>query len=557
MAVHGLLYSRIGYDCKDPKRALVRSTDRAYLRDNAWFEIAPAAGGEALYAGRAAYWGEKWKSHWWEIDFSALDTEGEYRIRIPHSAIEVSDPIKIGRSVLWDETVTLVALEQMEAREALARNRRGWKDCGSVWREANSHAATVIGLCDLLALGFQWLEDRDVSRLARQLTVGCDYLAQCQDKAEQCGFPSGAVVHEIPNHMFVIPGDVAQSAVAFGYASRLLTDRDPGRSADYLKRAILAVDYLLRDAKPYGPAGFSHWNHGAPEDFDVPEQFMTRDLLMMLWGAVELWASGQTRYQQDAVRLARRIIRRQVHEEHSEGGYYGHFYTFDGGGFTEKANIHHHVGHDTGGSFPYYITPLIDMLSRWYDHPDAPLWREAVRKFAYGFLKPACMENPFRLIPAGYYANEGILNFCGPWHGINTSIAFGSALASRLEAMFGDRAFREIATGNLQWIAGLHAGITKESLAGSLFWKADIPEGVALPYSQIQGAGHRQTGNWSGIVGSIPNGFSVNPQFELKVKPSAEADAPLLYTDEDWIPHGAGWVSALAWRRDCKLYADL
>ena len=61
--------------------------------------------------------------------------------------------------------------------------------------------------------------------------------------------------------------------------------------------------------------------------------------------------------------------------------------------------------------------------------------------------------------------------------------------------------------------------------------------------------GRQSVGNWTGIRGTIPNGFSTNPQFKLVVEPTVENDGPWLYTDEDWIPHGAGWLSALAHMR--------
>jgi hypothetical protein len=43
--------------------------------------------------------------------------------------------------------------------------------------------------------------------------------------------------------------------------------------------------------------------------------------------------------------------------------------------------------------------------------------------------------------------------------------------------------------------------------------------------------GRRWTGCWTGIRGSVPNGFSVNPQFQLVVEPDIEKDEPLLYTE--------------------------
>ncbi|MBC8080954.1 MAG: glycoside hydrolase family 9 protein, partial [Gorillibacterium sp.] len=492
-AATGLLVSQIGYDRKDPMRALIRSPRREELPTDVNYQLIDALTGEVVMTGPVTYWGTLWQHYWWEADFSNPGiSEAKYRLEIGsnNEVFFASAPFPISDHLLWKEAFIPVALEQMEERSKRARNGNGWKDCGSEWREANSHATAVIGLCDILTLGFEWLSSEEIDRLAKQLTVGCDYLALCQDQAQALGIDRGAVVHEIPNHLFVIPGDVMQCVVAFSYASRLLIEHAPDKSKEYLERAKLSFDYLQGSAAPYGPVGFSALNHGAPEDYKLPQDWMTRDLLMMLWGSVELWVSGaDSRYKDHAVQTARRIMKRQVPEDQAEDGCYGHFYTFDDGGFTEKANIHHHVGHDTGGTFPQYIIPFLDMASRWYDHPDAPLWRECVQRFAYGYFLPACKRNPFYLLPTGVFGQEGLLVFSGPWHGINVSYGWAASLALKLEIFTDDSSFRQIAVGNVQWIAGLNAGVTSDSFGSCLAWKEAIPEGAAVPYSLIYGIG--------------------------------------------------------------------
>lgn len=558
MPAKGLLHSQIGYDFKDPMRAIYRGGSRQDLSDQARFSLRRESGNTIACEGPARYWGEVWQSHWWELDFSGIDQAGTYRLILQdgEKTVQESDPFEIGPFVLWQKSMRTVALDQMERRSQLARNHKGWKDCGSDFREANSHATTIIGLCDLLN-AYTHLSDDDTARLAAQIVQGCDYLCACQDKAEQIGKPRGALVHEIPNYMVVIPGDVAQSVVALTKSSRMLSEIEPEKSAEYLRRAQLAFDYLLKDARPYGPSGFSHLNHGAPPDFRVPEQWMTRDLLMFMWGGLELWISGQSDCQEIVTRLARDVMARQIQKEQAQDAYYGHFQAFLPAPFSEKANTHHHIGHDTGSTFPFWILPFIEMCGRWQDHPDAGLWDQTIRDFAYGFFLPACSGNPFYLMPEGHFGDEGILHFCGPWHGINASLALGGALAAKLEGYLHDAAFRQIATGNLQWIAGLHAGITRESFGGCVLWQEDVPADQAISYSQIYGVGHRCAQNWTNIPGSIANGFSVNPQFELSVAPSRQADQPLLYTDEDWIPHAAGWISGLVALRGVKTFADL
>jgi len=202
---------------------------------------------EPALCGDVHYWGQTWNAHWWEMDFSALEQAGEYVIVVSApdgNALYRSESVTIGDNILWRETVEAIALDQMEARVRDARNGIGWKDCGAEWREANSHATTVIGLCELLSVGFQWLTAEQVARLRAQIIHGCDYLALLQDTATRIGAPDGALVHEIPNHMVLIPGDTAQAVVALAHAGRLLADTYPEKSQDYIRRAVRAMNYL-------------------------------------------------------------------------------------------------------------------------------------------------------------------------------------------------------------------------------------------------------------------------------------------------------------------------
>lgn len=70
-----------------------------------------------------------------------------------------------------------------------------------VYREVGSTTGALIGLLDLLNIGFQWLEQDYRQRLAQQVIHGCDYLVSCQQRAADLGFPAGVLVHELPNFM--------------------------------------------------------------------------------------------------------------------------------------------------------------------------------------------------------------------------------------------------------------------------------------------------------------------------------------------------------------------
>jgi hypothetical protein len=273
---------------------------------------------------------------------------------------------------------------------------------------------------------------------------------------------------------------------------------------------------------------------------------MTRDLLMALWAGVQLASSGQTNLKEDLFRLADGILERQFVEDEAEFGFWGHFREFHRLPHSEKANTHHDVGHDTGTVMAWNMRPLMDLARRFPEHPLVPGIRQAIRNFAIHFAIPACRQNPFGLLPQGVFEGEGLLDFCGPWHGTNVTYGYFASMAMRLGAFCQLPELYDLAVANTQWICGLHAGITREALEGCVYWRETIPEGVAMPYSQILGVGRRQVGGWTSIRGTIVNGFSTNPQFTLQVPPTRDNDGPWLYTDEDWVPHAGGFLSAVA-----------
>jgi hypothetical protein len=257
-----------------------------------------------------------------------------------------------------------------------------------------------------------------------------------------------------------------------------------------------------------------------------------------------LYLCGKTEYENDIFKTADVIMSRQIPKNKAEDGLYGHFYTFSDGAYSEKSNVHHSTGHDCGAIYPHNIIPLIFATKQFSHRPEAKQWRECIRNFALGYMLPACEANPFKLLPVGYFTGEGLLSFCGPWHGINATYGYAAALAVHLEGY--DRRFRDIAVSNLQWIAGLNSGITKESYKSSVLWEDDIPDDIAIPMSQIDGIGTRSVRAWSGIKGAIANGFSANMQFTFDTPCTMENDVPRYFCDEDWVPHTGGWACAMA-----------
>jgi hypothetical protein len=546
-AVQGLLVSQIGYESGRPKRAVIRGASRDFVPEGALLEIRDALTGARVSSASVEYWGALWRSHWWVADFSGVDREGIYEALLTSEGRVVlrDGPVRIAPDLLYARTWRPVALEQLQRRVIFATDRKGWADCGATLREANSHAVMVIGLCDLLERAPDTLPAADCDELVAQVRRGGDYLAECQDLAQAEHLGDGAVAHEYTHQHRVIPGDVAKCAVAWARAAQVLKEGHARAAEQYAQRAQRALHWLGTCPLPV-PDNFHPWAHGAPENTTPPAEFMTRDLVTTAWAHWELHKTGRGGSLERAAALTDRIIGRQRTEEHAEDGLYGQFRSFDSLPFTEKAWEHHGVGHDCGATFPHYLIYLIEMYRAMPDHPRAQAWRECLERFAFGYFIPACSRNPFLLLPQGVFGEQGLLQFGGLWHGSHGAYAHAAALAVELGALFGGSEFAAIATGNVQWIAGLNAGVTRESLAASHVWSDDIPEGVAEARSMILGIGNRWAGSWRTIRGSICNGFDPDQQFRFDVPPTRDNDGPFMFTDEDWIVHAGAWLSAIS-----------
>lgn len=553
LKVDGILYSQLGYDRPGMKRIIIRDISKNALKKDASFEIYNEKGEMVLNSG-VKYWGEKWNTHWWIVDFSSVKEAGSYRAQIESGNQSVTiDDLKIGKNLLWNETWKTVALTQLHDRiEWRDKNARihgeehaqggGWQDCGGYLREVNSHATMLVGLYDLLETSHNRISTQEQVEIREQIQIGLDYIAYCQDKAKELKHGEGAVIHHWPKHTNVITGDVAKSAMVFARGAKLLKATHPKKAEEYLYRAQIAFKWLDENGpnhhcggtdfkgKVQPDDGFDKWTHGAPQDFVRPVEWMTRDLVMMVYAAVELYYCQQYEYKEKAKYYASEVLKRQIGKKNAEGKFYGHFRLYENCDFSEKAFTHHSMAYDAGSTFPHYIIPLIEMVKLWPEDKISVKIEKAVRDFAYGYFYPACTDNPFNLLPTGYFKGQGLLVFSGLWHGMNGSYGSAAALAYDLTNFLKDRKFEDIAVSNLQWIIGVNSGIRE----GDEF----------KPKSMIYGIGKEHAGSWTKIPGTICNGFDADGQFVLK-KPLKETDGPNVFTDEGWITHSGGWLSAI------------
>ncbi|MDN5204196.1 glycoside hydrolase family 9 protein [Fulvivirgaceae bacterium BMA10] len=550
----GVLYSRVGYDSNHIKHIILRGANKEYIEENAVFTIL-AKNGKEVFRGKIKFWGNKWQNFWWLVDFTDLKTEGEFTCRIETGNDHLeTGAFKVRSNLLWEDTWKIVTLDQLKARiEFRDKNvvkhgpehaqGGGWQDCGGYLREVNSHATMIVGLLDLLEFSAHKIQTSDQQKIVEQILVGLDYIAFCQDKARELGKGEGAIIHEWPKHRNVITGDVAKGALCFTRAGHLLRKYNKDKAVEYLQRGLRSFKWLDANGAIHHPGGtdfhgrvqpddgYSRIAHGAPKGYKRPEEWKTRDIVMMMWTAVELTKSGEEEYKEYAVRYANMLAGRQISKDEPEGKYYGHFKAYASSDHSEKAWEHHHMGYDAGATFPHYIVPLFEMIRLWPKHEYVNTWRTIIKDFAYGYFLPACFDNPFYLLPMGYFKNEGLLTFSGLWHGMNGAYGSAAALALEMGKFTGDKRFNQIATGNLQWIAGLNAGIAEN--------------GKFVSKSMIYGIGDEFIGSWTKIPGTICNGFESDRQFYY-AEPKASNDGPWVFTDEGWITHSGGWISAIS-----------
>jgi hypothetical protein len=555
--VAGLLFSQVGYELGLPVRVLVRLPKKDLLPETVNCILTPTFQ-EKEFKTECNYWGEIWQSHWWVAEFPAIDEEGEWNVEIQNSGKTIfqDSGLKIKKNILWDSTVEWSSVDMLERRRHFTGVGVGWQDAGTLWVESPAQSAMIIALEELLEKKKENFDEAFLQRIYTQIECGCDYLILTQKEAEKLGFPKGSMSHDVLKHQKdILPHDAMKAVVALAKAVQLLPEKFEVKKQMYAESANLAFLWLLNTAKPMGDYGYVKMQRGLPDTAGIPKnEWPTRDLLTMCEAALQMQKLGLENASELAVDFAQKVMARQIPKEKAMGGFYGHFREFDSMEHAEPSWTHGIVpstagsqfGVDMGGVYPNYLMPIIELLQQFPEHEDAAKWKQTLTDFTYGYLIPACDANPFYLVPQLITADEGAIWFCGTFHGTNSIYGFTAALAMELEKVVVEPKLRNIAYGNLQWLAGLNGGITSENIKkGCVIFSADISEGIALPASMICHIGKRWAGTWFQTRGVICNGFTTGEQFKYDVEPKKVNDGPFSLTDEDWIPHSAGWLTGL------------
>ena len=509
-----IVVSQVGYDLGKSKKAYVSGAP-----ENATFCLTNGVTKQPELKDSLQFWGEKWGKNWYIADFSSLEKAGEYQLQIccGEDVTTADTVVHIGNGMLWHKTWHACSLGQLDVRASNCYPEGGWRDCGSELQEVSSHVIMLDALCDL------WhdrrLPELERAHLRAHLLRGADYILCCQQ-------PEGGFVHELHHNPSVSITNCANAAAVLARVAGLVSEK-----ADiYREAAVKALEFVesYDFFSVHGENESLQTTHGAPAGMtQVPKQHRTRDLLSLLDAYLRLYKLGLEEMKEKAISLTERILARQIPESAAEHGLFGHFYTYEGYTFSEKANYHcgawdlPYKNYNQGTHKPYWVMPLFEMLKLFPEEAQAESWRKALHDFAYGFFLPVCKDNPFGIIPAGVY-EEGILYFSGWYHGHAKIYGYAAQLAMECYVNWDDPAFLEIATGNIQWIAGLNVG----------------------NISLIVDVGDRTVQDWNSLRGTIVNGFDASPQFRLQAV-SKETDLPAYLDDEGGIHHCAGLLAGL------------
>lgn len=555
--VAGLLFSQIGYELGLPVRVVVRLPKKELFQGKTICKLLSVSDGK-IHETQFNYHSQIWGSHWWVADFRTIDQEGEWDIEVwqENTCVFADRGLKVGKNMLWNETIEYASVDMLERRVHFTGVGAGWQDAGTLWVESPAQSAMVIALEEMLELKKDRFDNQFQERIYTQIAVGCDYLVMTQHKAHELGFPKGSMSHDLKGHeKDILPHDAMKAVVALAKAVQLLPEKYADKKQKYADAAKMAFHWLVYSAKPMGDYGYEKMQRGLSADAVIPkDEWLTRDLLVMCRASLEMLKLEDQNAKELAIGYAHQVMARQISNENADSGIFGHFQEFASLKHAEPSWCHGIVpgkkgvefGADMGGIYPNYLMPLIDMFKLWPEHPEAEKWKNCLHEFAFNCLIPACEQNPFYLVPQGFFGNEGPVWFCGTFHGTNAIYGFTAALAFELSNLFNEPKLKEIAYGNLQWLAGLNAGITKENLKqGCVVFSFDVPEGAALPASMMCGVGNRWAGTWFQTRGVICNGFSTGKQFVYDTEPKKANDGPFSFTDEDWIPHSAGWLTGL------------
>lgn len=406
-----IAYCFSGYRPKAPKRAVVlgHGGEAFWLRDRR---------GEVVFEGKSVAGGFENLS---VLDFSALETEGEYQLvfgKIETAFFPIAKEVWLPSA--W-KTINFLFCErcgypvplvhQSCHRDVVAKHEGksfvfngGWHDAGDLSQQLIQSAEVTGSLFELAAaLGEDQLPLK--LRLREEGLWGLDYVLKSRFgdgyRATSIGtamWPQGFIGDEdditarMHNNAYE---NYLCSAVEAYCASQL--DDDPGLAARALACAVADFDFAQ---ERFAQTGFDerppiYWEHSwmTSESAFSATACIAASLLYK--------ATGQERFAEAAAERMRYVLKCQ-HTEAAGA-------SFPKGGFfyrnLKRASIVHFSHQARDQIFAQALGAILSALPK---HPDAAKWREALERHADYLRRLMAHASPYGMMPAGLYRMEEI-----------------------------------------------------------------------------------------------------------------------------------------------------
>ncbi|MCT4596904.1 MAG: hypothetical protein N4A50_03370 [Vallitalea sp.] len=196
---YNLLSSQLGYEPDAYKYAYIRDELSTKVASGTQFQVKNADTDATVFTGPVSYWGEKWGSHWWKIDFTEFKSTGDFYVQVDDKK---SNIIKIAEDALVNYEMTAIALDQLDERHnhgepntylhGKIRFKGKWltpdgtysqgifRDCMSNFAEIESVGMTLVGLLDLYSFQKSNFSSHDQQRMKDYIKLSADYIVACQ-----------------------------------------------------------------------------------------------------------------------------------------------------------------------------------------------------------------------------------------------------------------------------------------------------------------------------------------------------------------------------------------
>lgn len=465
-------------------------------------------------------WGTAWGERWFRCSTQAPLSPGEYACRLKGS--NHSRGFAVEEGILWKQTLVLTSVAQLEEKKG---TKMGWQDCGSDLRAVEGHAIQLMGLTESLEVFRGALTPEEEALFQEHIQRGADYLALCQRE-------DGSFVNEYySEHGYSSITLCALAVLALTQAY------ESSRRVSYLDAAKKGWTYLAGRQSYSREERLSEIREtralfGKYAPWLPPQELRCRDKLLLLrCGAALYKSTNDVQYKQAALSLGKDVCEHHQFLDASRFSHHicGNFYAWKGQDVFQRAWEHCGWGYNCGAILPDDISGLVQLMELFPEAEEYPALRAALRRYAYGYVKPACACSPFSIYPLAMLENGEILFFGPAWHGFSGMYGLAAKNSMLLARFFEDPELEAIAEANLQFVVGCNPARDKDT------------SGVSF----INGVGWHYLSSWTGIPGSISNGVSASEQFEMPHADDVE-DAPRYLTAEDWIVHNGGWLSGLA-----------